>query len=340
VTLLRSTAVIRWLLVFAALVDEPSARASTPITWEAPRGCPDGAAVLAKVERLLQRPVEPGELELVGRVRWQGETWHLDVRVVAGGVPDDRVLVADECAVLGDAAALVAAVLLDPVVAAQSVDVAPTSIPPPGSGVAPPPDIAPRASTNRGRSSYRLGSRGVRRRDVGVWLRASAGGEYGALPGTGAVSMAIAVGTSVVRGEIAGSWLIPRRVGSPDRVRVQLGTVMPRVCGMWPKDRLALVGCGGVELGVMRADFANRGVAQPLWVALAGEIGMRWVAAPRVSLWVSGLAVVPVVYPDLRRVDRVDADRHERVYQPAPVGVRGLAGVEIRLRGRDGARKR
>jgi len=44
---------------------------------------------------------------------------------------------------------------------------------------------------------------------------------------------------------------------------------------------------------------------------------------------------VPVRFPVFRREDPQDAENTQRVYRPATVGVRGLVGLEVRLRGLD-----
>jgi hypothetical protein len=325
--------------VAAALAAEPSVRGS--IVWDAPAECPQATDVAARIERLLQRPLASDELELSGALAPVDDGWSLRLRLVVGGTPDERTLVAKDCAVLGDTAALVAAVLLDPVATTDAIDVAAiVGGAPELPAIAPAPELPVAAPIRRSETARPVSApprRRSRDRDVGVWLRARGGGELGAIPGgTGGFDIALAFGTRRLRGELAGSYWGGRPIArGASELRVHLGTIAPRICGVLPQRRIDITACGGGEIGVMRADVRAGGTRQPLWIALTAEVGVRWPVTPRVSLWLSAMPFVPLRVPEFRLVDPGDPDRTERVYRPSPVGIRGLAGVEIRLRGLD-----
>lgn len=328
-------------IVAAALAAEPSVRGS--IVWDAPAECPQAADVAGRIERLLQRPLASDELELSGALARVDDGWSLRLRLVVGGTPDERTLVAKDCAVLGDTAALVAAVLLDPVATTDAIDIAAiVGDAPQSAAVGPAPEI-PRPAPIRRKDTAAPVTRAppprrrVRDRDLGVWLRARGGGEFGAIPGgTGGFDLALAFGTRRLRGEIAGGYWGGRPIArGASELRVHLGTIAPRICGVLPQRRIDITTCGGVELGVMRADVRGDGTRQPLWLAVTAEVGVRWPVTPRVSLWLSAMPFVPLAVPEFRLVDPGDPDRTERVYRAFPVGIRGLAGVEVRLRGLD-----
>lgn len=327
-------------VVAVVLLAEPSVRGA--VVWDAPAECPQAGDVAGRIERLLQRPLASDELELSGAVARVDDGWSLRLRLVVGGTPDERTLAAKECAVLGDTAALLAAVLLDPVATTDAIDVAAIVAPEPE-----PPAIAPARETPSAARTQRIVEaspvsappprRRPRDRDLGVWLRARGGGEFGALPGgTGGFDVALAFGSRRLRGEIAGSYWGGRPIArGASELRVHLGTIAPRICGVLPQRRVDITTCGGVELGVMRADVRGDGTRQPLWVAVTAEIGVRWPVTPRISLWLSAMPFAPLVVPEFRLVDPGDPDRTARVYRAFPVGIRGLAGVEVRLRGLD-----
>jgi hypothetical protein len=291
-----------------------------------------------RIERLLQRPLATDEIALSGVVAREGNGWSLQLRIAVQGAPDERSLAAESCEVLADTAALVAAVLLDPVATTEAIDVdtvVERETVPARTDPAPMRDAVPKRV--RAPAPQRVGEPRRRVRDIGVWTRVRGGGEIGAIPGgTGGLELALAIGTRRLRGEIAGSYWVGRSVSrDTSSLRVHLGTVAPRVCGLLVQRRIDITTCGGVELGVMRADVRGDGARQPLWLAIVAELGVRWPATPRVSLWVSAMPFVPVVQPEFELRDPDDPARRARVYRPFPVGVRGLAGVEVRLRGLD-----
>lgn len=314
-----------------------------PLGWRAPAGCPDASVLAERIERLVQRPLAAGELSVEADVQAALDGFTVDLRVVAGAVVDERTLFATDCATLADAAALVGAVLLDPVVTTASVDVeaaASADVPEPRASEQPRSLRIRRADKPREPDrlgTERSGPRPRRDRELAAWIRLRGGPQFGAVPGTsGGLELAIGLGVRRVRGEIAGSWWAPRRLRNDVApLTVQLGTIAPRVCATVPQRKVDVVACGGVELGVMRTRTPGLGVRQPLWLGFVAEAGIRAPLTPRLSLWASAMATIPVVFPEFRLEDTQTPPRTRRVYQPPGAGVRGLLGLEVRLRGLD-----
>lgn len=316
---------------------------ATPLSWQAPAQCPDASAVMARIARLMGRMPSRGELRVSGLVTQVDRGFSLALHIEAGALVDDRVLVAERCEVLADTMALVTAVVVDPIAAAVVIDVPglvavaaaddaaadPLGVPvAAGSGRAP--------SRVRVRESTPTPERPRSSEPLGVWGRARAGGQLGAVPGfTGGVELAIALGTRRWRGEVVGAYWFARTLDSGEvSLRVQLGTVTPRVCATVPQRRLDVIACVGPELGVMRGDVAGGPTRQPFWLALAAEAGMRLRVSPRVSLWATIGAAAPLVFPRFRLVAASGAQQRD-VYRPASAGARMGVGVEVRLRGRE-----
>ncbi|MAQ17155.1 MAG: hypothetical protein CMN30_20475 [Sandaracinus sp.] len=95
-----------------------AAQESWVARWDAPAGCPDGAAVSAAVERLLGPSAEAhrSTLALDGRITRDGERFHLALilRDATGAAVGTRELGGATCPPLAEAAALLAALAVDP----------------------------------------------------------------------------------------------------------------------------------------------------------------------------------------------------------------------------------
>ncbi len=316
--------------------------------WEAPPGCPDVQVVSDRIADLLGRPVETGEIELRGAITGVSMGWSLQLDTKVGELEDSRSLTANDCSVLADAAALVAVVMLDPVLAAATIEsraAAAAAIEEQLEPETPPP--APELPEAEPQPKKAAAARPRRRWDrppprplgagerPGAWLRLRGGGEFGAVPGgTGGVELAIAVGGDRLRGEIAGAYWVGRP--TPDgRARVHLGTATPRVCGMIAAGPIDVPLCAGAELGGMLAQARSDEIdsVTRFWFALQAEPGIRWAFSKRVSLWVAAQAFVPIVFPEFELRDPTGTAQPQRVYRPSPAGLRGLAGLEVRLAG-------
>lgn len=99
--------------VWAALVGPPEP--GLVVQWEAPAGCPDAAAVRARVVRLVGEAAA-GAARLTARaaVRAEGGRWALDLELSGETGTGRRALAAARCDELAGAAALVIAIAVDP----------------------------------------------------------------------------------------------------------------------------------------------------------------------------------------------------------------------------------
>lgn len=88
-----------------------------PFEWGAPEGCPAREAVLQRAEQLLGRALAdaaPSDLAVAGGVERRGQTWHLELREHSATGTRLRSVEAASCDELGDAAALLIALTIDP----------------------------------------------------------------------------------------------------------------------------------------------------------------------------------------------------------------------------------
>jgi len=340
------------------------------VSWQAPEGCSDATAVRRRIEGLLRRPLASGEVSVEGVVLHEGSGFVLRLRVHAGEVIDERALRAERCGSLVDTAALVAAVMIDPAVADTLL--VPEPDPPPSGTEEPTPagdasgggttneastvndsgagmnadagagtndDARPQASTTADRIApadpSRAGDRPEGSRAAGLWLRARAGGEFGAVPsGTGGAAVGLGFGGPRLRAELEGQYWIGRLAESPHAAaRIHLGHVAARACGVLPRRPLTAAVCAGFELGAMRADALepDRITRHRPWLAAQVEVALRWQPWPRVALWIGAQPFVPIVFPRFELVDPAASDTRETIHAPSPVGIRGLAGIELRI---------
>lgn len=317
------------LLGFVLALEAPGT--VTPVSWRAPAACPDAASVADRVAKLMGRAPTTDELVVDADIVPVSGGWSMTLRAESRGVVDARVLVADSCEVLADTAALVAAVIVDPVATAVTVEVPERIAAATNEDVvddpigAPPRRISP---PSRERPAPRPPTRGP----IDLSIRLRAGGQMGAVPGlTGGPDLALGIGGRRVRGEIVGSYWLPRRVeGASPSLRVHLGAISPRVCGTLPQKRIDAALCTGPEIGVMRGDIGGGGTRQPLWIAFIAEAGIRAPVTPRVAIWATVGAAAPLRFPRFRLVDET-GQRSQQVYRPTVVTVRVHFGVEVRL---------
>lgn len=101
------------LALAAVLLAEPAA--GLRLDWQAPAGCPDGAALRARVVTLVGAEAA-AQARLAARavVRPQAGRWALELDLLRPGGQDRRTLADADCHALGEAAALVIAVAIDP----------------------------------------------------------------------------------------------------------------------------------------------------------------------------------------------------------------------------------
>ncbi len=318
-----ASAVATWLAIASA------------VQWQAPAGCPDRIAVEQRIDALLGRTPTEHELRAVGVVQ-AGPPWRLELETTLGGSRQHRVIEAEDCGTLAEAAALVLAVSVDPLGVsgapamlsegerAEIVPEAPLVAP-----VEPSPSLEsrepPGLPTPRSPAFSRLS------------LRLGAGAERGAVPGgTGGVRLGLALegdrGVLVLDGSYWIDRLAVLRAGPPPSgARVGLGTVAVQGGVRLGGPRVGVPLSIGLEAGGLRTRAVGLAGGQDLTLAwLAGVIGagVHATISGRVALWTVVEGVLPVVRPRLR-VGRSGDD--VVLHEPAIVGVRALAGISIRI---------
>lgn len=321
-------------IALARVLEAPSTDVTaTPVSWRAPAECPDAAEVSTRVARLMGRAPTAAELVVDADVTAVSGGYSLRLRATSGALVDERVLVAESCEVLADTAALLAAVIVDPVATAVTVEVPARAAaeanddvvedPTGNTSIVRRPAIAP---TPRPRPTPRETG------PIELSMRARAGGQLGAVPGlTGGPDLALAIGGRRVRAEIVGSYWLPRRVDrATPSLRVHLGTISPRACGTLPQRRIDIAVCAGPEIGVMRGDVGGGGTRLPLWIAIVAEAGVRAPVSPRVAIWATAGTAAPLRFPRFRLVDETGL-RSRQVYRPSVAAMRIHLGIEVRL---------
>ena len=157
------------------------------------------------------------------------------------------------------------------------------------------------------------------------------GGGYGPLgQGSGVAVMRAALIGSHWRWGVGVQWLPPLTAGFEDGVRLRAAgwTGGTRACGVPARGAFEFPMCAGIEAGQVfvegLAGVPNRRRQSQPWVAIEFGPGLRWAPLERLAL---GLEV-DLAVPLLRAGFSIN---NQPVTRYAPVGVRALLGVELRL---------
>jgi hypothetical protein len=315
---------------------------SVEFRWDAPaEHCPTEAEVLAQLERLLGGKVsEQGDRRLaaIARVRREADgRWDLRLWTVDGESTSERSMSGEDCAVLAEAAALLAAIAIDPSVlargdasaaAVEQAEQAETveeaePVPVPEQPVVEPPQPEPPKPETQ------------QRRFI-VGTGASAGISYGDLPGVGPiVRLGLALQWPHARFELEGHYGFLRRARFEDGEMIgadlRHGMVVARGCGVLHARaaKLEFPICGGLEGGALVGDGVGFTViedGQLPWLAIDVAAGLAWVPIHRLAI---GLRVEPWVA--LARGRFTAEQGLTELWRPQPLGVRALAGLEVRF---------
>jgi hypothetical protein len=332
----------------ARVAAAPAAQADAGIefAWDAPSdACPSEAQVVAELERLLGGPVaEQGDrrLSAIARVRREANgAWDLRLWTVTSDATRQRSMVGEDCEVLAQAAALLAAMAIDPSVLermgasdaaveqaeqAQEIDAPPEPEPEPDPEPKPERKPEPPAPIPAPEP----------RRAFMVGVRIHSGISFGDLPSVGPVlRAALSFGWQHARLELEGHYAFARRAtldGMPERgadLSAAFGVV--RGCAVVrppSRSRLEFPICGGFEGGAVLGagvdlDEVRRGSIP--WLALDLAPGISWAPIRNVAI---GLTIEPWVALVRRRFE---IDNAGVIWRPLPVGVRVVAGIETRF---------
>lgn len=322
-------------------VQRPGEPVLWALEWEAPVSCPTRDDLLARVRSYLPELEEPpvevsrARLRIEARIEPLAVDWTVRMRMSGEQGTSERSFSAASCEELTDAVALVTAVSLDPVIAAREIAGAraaaqvvetqdeptepepepPVEEPPeePASPLAVPDDAEP-----------------VPRRDVEIALRVGGGGGFGpTATGYGALAAGVALFGPRWRWSLDGGGWLPRTVRSEQAAGRFWGWwVGTRGCFVPRRDPVEFPLCGGFELGQVRAvglqPALNARDASYPWVAASVGAGISWVIIDRVALVADVAGLVPVIRGDFQVGDQT-------LQRLAPVGVRALLGLELRL---------
>lgn len=307
----------------------------TSLSWIAPQGCPSRADVLTEVRRLLGDtsedpfPLARAEIALAGPSGFRLTIW---IQRDPAGPP--RTVDAPNCAELGDTAALIFALAINPSAVASAA-----RLPSPAVPSAPPPPPAPGGTAAAVEApAAPQGAAPLTQPGAGPALRGHLmlGGDVGTFAGP---APALWAGASFTRGILrfeAAALLVwgGRMVSPPAPTKggdfwLAGGTLLACYEGRLMHGVLRNVGvaaCAGVEAGgIVATSFgvAQRGQAGAPWVAPVGEGLLRWAFSRRWALRLDLSIAVPVVRPSF------ELEGLGRIYMPGPIAGRVGAGFEV-----------
>lgn len=302
-------ALVAWALWSPASPVEPIAHpAAYALDWSAPEGCPTAEAIEARVTALVGEPDGgEGTMLVEGRVTATDGTYALTLRTRFAGHEDSRSMEATRCGALGESAALVVAIALDPSFD-PTAPTAPTAEAPEGPLV---PKPMRHERSERATATVVRPTEHTEQRDrpepepeiestsadeapaITAWV--APGVEYGALPGA-AVHTELGAGALWRRAavELAGAYTWPQR--GRDGL-YQQGAVAAHGCARLWAGAVEFPLCLGVAGGALRIDsrgLREQRVAHGPWAGPSARVAVR-VATPRVWLRLAGDVVVPIV---------------------------------------------
>jgi len=301
------------------------------VQWSAPASCPSVETVQQAIEANLAREEFADTLDAVtieATVQENPTGWQLDVQVRLPEGAVERRLTAATCAELADAAGLIIAVALDPLRVQQvrpepeptpeglpEAWANPPQPPPPEEPEAapPPPDKEPR---------------------TGVELRLTGTAGFGALPRVrGGASLGAGLVRPWMRADVSLLYWAPRAFRPFDEptaagARVQQAGVGARAClkpqlGAWEPST-----CGGLEGGVAWATGVGLDAASTTtlpWLTATTGLELAWMSRAQVGVFAGVDAQFNAIRP------RVRVDGLGEVVEIAPIGVRALAGLSLRI---------
>lgn len=317
-------------LTLAALCALAAPAEAATLTWSAPASCPDEADVHDHLVRELGARLDAAsEVRFEAVATKQGAGFQLDLTTREGGALHERRIQAETCDELLEAMVVAVSLALQAVSESTEPTARPAEAPTeepkrsddpaPATPARPPANTPPRASTGDQRVYPLVGAAAVI--DVGVFPQ----------PGFG-VEGFLGIRVSDFKLLASGGFFPEQRatlVGSA-QARFMLSLGGARLCYVPATPIWQLGACLGGELGSLSAvgaNVRNPRAARSLWAA-ANATGWLTVR-PRGTGW--GVFFSPGVVVPLRRPEFVLTELG-LVHQPASLGFRGLAGLELELR--------
>lgn len=292
-----------------------SGSAAADVTWTAPAGCPDAAAVRAKIERRLDGMSLAGVSIDVTVAKTQRF-----VATIESGANHERTLTATKCSELADAVALIVAQLATEARDNLEIVEAPMAV------VA----LAQPVSSERGQGQPIVPEPEARPADAWAGgFRALALSGIGMTPSVGVgadVSAFVQRGTNFV--ELGYAKWVPRpmQILASEAGTVQFDLQLVALRGGWASTNMPLRGWVGLEVGQMHGEGpALRTPASGVgrWVAISSGFGVGWPMSPRTRLVGTFEVAVPVQRAEFQFMDGSE------VREPAPISARSALGVEV-----------
>lgn len=333
-----------WFALAAALsFATPDAR--IVVRWEAPPECPDADGVRQRIDALLvASAVDIGDaapMRVVGRVASTADGYALELEMTDDAATRERRIAAASCDELAHAAAVIVAIAIDPS-AATVGPLAPVFPPPQPQPEPQPPPVteAPPAITPRAQVTMSRADRPTPATDRPAFAMVIGAGVDALLlrPAGATLVGGVALFGALYRIELLARYAAPSTppVATTRRfdTRVQSwalgigGCLGPRI---GPRERGQLSMCGGFEAGAIRArgvgaDLVGRASSAP-WVAVTIGSRVAWSVHRRIALWLGAEGVVMLGRP------RFVTDEGTFILRPGRVGLRGLAGFDLRFGG-------
>lgn len=324
------------LMLATSLAPTSSSPTADNIHWRAPAACPTRSELLAAIAADLGRPLAAADATtLTARAtakrrpdgRWQ-LSLILEPRAAA---PGSRTMIADDCALLVDAAALMIAAAIDPDLGTSTPTATPTNRDPadiplaiaaPEPSPAAPPPPAPKPSITP-----------TRRPRLRATLAASATLDTGALPRpAGGLQLRAGLLTRRLRVELGAVHWFTQRARISDTTasaELRLTAAQLQACPRLTHRRLEVPLCAGLELGAMHG--AGHGLAvtssdRRPWLAALADARLLWAPRPRLALGVELGLAVPLLATRFH-VGGVPGDLH----RAAPAAFRGALTIELRF---------
>jgi hypothetical protein len=303
------------------------------LTWQAPAGCPDRAAILERLRSLLVvSKASSGQVTARGTVIGSSAgTWELNLETVQGERTWKRTMQSASCDELADAAALIIALVVDPdlMTEAQTNPGAVTREPPPPPAV-PTPAVPPAAPVVAVQEPEQLDTR---RTPIAFVVGGAAVADLGSLPGVSfGAELALGIRIAHLQIDLLGTAFPSTStevVTNPPRGgNFSLIGGGARGCYWAPSPAWAWGLCAGAELGNMRGEgfgtTAFTAAEDRLWVA--GRLGAfaTYSLAKSLAFRASLEGLVPVTRPTFELANVVPAT----VHQPSAVSGRLQVGIE------------
>jgi len=286
---------------------DPSRPTSINLDWDAPPGCPDGAAVRAEALRLIG-PTTQGSRHLKASASIlpaPGKGWTLSLATNLDGVMGERTLSGASCESLSDAAALMLALILNPDLVVAKAPEAP----------APPVDASPPPTDRWPQPRWLVGAHGGIQTGA-IQNRSSAFAlSFGAA--WGHVSLRLMPGLSLPQDVFVDAG---QKLGG----RVWAGTAGALACFSQALGSVQVGPCAGFE--ITRLAARGLGVLQPreatvYWSSAEAALLLGVPVGYGVQIELAGIGVMPLHRPT------VYLDDIGPVSKPALLGVKALAGL-------------